>query len=312
MQPQSEEGEPPATGFTFTAPAPNGRRPSERPAVSSLVQLLRRPTNALLRALGIASPKAAVAPEEQIQDLMKAGAESGVFKPAEHELVRRVFRFSDQRASTLMTPMQEIVWLDVTDSPEQMQRKIRESPHGRFPVCEGSIDIILGVVQVKELLIQSFSGKPFGIKGLLMIPLFIYEGTLGLKVLEMFKQTGNHIAIVLNEYGSVVGLLTLNDLLSAIVGELSTGDDSVSPKTVQRPDGSWLLNGMLNPDAFHDIFGQPLPPGDYRTLAGFVVSRLGHIPRVSERFDWNGLSFEVAAMDAHRVDQVVVAPSRGS
>src|SRR5262249_28773734 len=130
-----------------------------------------------------------------------------------------------ERGRALMTPMKEVVWLDVADPPEQMKRKIADSPHSRFPVCEGSIDNILGIVQVKDLLVHSFSGRPFGIKGLLKLPLLIYEGMTGLRVLEMFKGSPMHVAVVLDEYGSVRGLLTLNDILEAIVGDLPTGDD---------------------------------------------------------------------------------------
>ena len=242
---------------------------------------------------------------------MKEGTKTGVFGHAEHEMVKRVFRLGDQRAGVLMTPMQEVVWLDVSDPPEQMQRKIRESPHSRFPVCEGTIDAILGVVQVKDLLIQGFTRQPFSIKGLLTLPLFLYEGTPGLKVLEMFRQTGTHIAVVLDEYGSIVGLLTLNDIVKAIVGEMPVDVDSSGPKSVRRYDGTWLLDGRLSPDEFGDLFDDVrLPVGDYRTLAGFIVSTLGHIPQVSERFAWAGLSFEVVVMDGHRVNKVLVSPSR--
>ena len=267
----------------------------------------------MLRALGIGKDDEPISPEDQIALVLKAGANAGLFENLEHEMVRRVFRLGRQRAGVLMTPMKEVVWLDVSEPPDEMMRKIRESPHGRFPVCEGSIDAILGVVQVKDLLIQSFSGKPFGIKGLLMLPLFLYEGTPALKVLEMFKETGTHIAVILSEYGSVVGLLTLNDILKAIVGEMPTDGDAVKAKAERREDGSWRLNGMLTLDEFSDVTGlRNLPSGDYRTLAGFVVSRLGHIPVVSEWFDWNGFRFEVADIDGHRVNEVVVARLAGS
>jgi putative hemolysin len=165
--------------------------------------------------------------EEEIQDLLKEGMQAGIFEEAEHEIVTRVFRLGDHRASALMTPMREIVWIDIADSPDEIRRKIKESPHSRFPVCEGCIDNILGIIHVKDLLIQSFSGQPFGIKGLLKMPLLIYEGTPGLKVLELFKKSRMHVAVVLDEYGSIRGLLTLTDILEAIVGDLPTGDETV-------------------------------------------------------------------------------------
>ncbi len=286
------------------------RRPIKRSAVRNQATAA---ATALLRALGIGKSEEPSTPEAQIQVLLQAGARAGFFDDTESQMVRRVFRLGRQRAGVLMTPMKEVVWLDVSDSPELMMQKIQGSPHGRFPVCEGSIDAILGVVQVKDLLIQSFTGKPFGIKGLLMLPLFIYEGTPGLKVLEMFKETGTHIAVIISEYGSVVGLLTMNDILKAIVGDMPTDLDSARPKVEHRQDGSWRLDGMLTLDEFSDVTGLAnLPTGDYHTLAGFIVARLGHIPVVSERLEWGGFRFEVAGIDGHRVNEVVVARLAGS
>jgi putative hemolysin len=268
---------------------------------------------ALLQVLGMRSSRGRPAPAEQIELLLKEGAASGLFTEAEREMVRRVFRLCHHRARTLMTPMKEIVWLHVSETPDEMREKIKSSPHSRFPVCDGSIDNILGVVQVKDLLLQSYRGEPFGIKGLLRLPLFIYEATAGLKVLEQFKTTGTHIAVVIDEFGSILGLLTLNDILKAIVGELPTGVDPREPRAVLRADGSWLVDGMLTLDEFEDEIGPPrLPRGDYHTLAGFMVTHLGRIPRVSERFEWGGLTFEVVDLDGHRVDKILVSPARGS
>lgn len=207
-----------------------------------------------------------------------------------------------------MTPRTEVIWIDVADSPDELRRKITESPHSRFPVSDGTLDNVLGVVQVKDLLIRGFSGRPYDFKGLLIVPLLIYEGMNGLKVLEMFKNTGTHIALVLDEYGSVEGLLTLNDILEAIVGGMPSEPEADDPMAVQRSDGSWLLDGMLSIDEFDDLF-EPirLPEGDYQTLAGFVVTKLGRIPTVTDSFVWGELKFEVMDMDANRVDRLLVA-----
>ena len=167
----------------------------------------------------------------------------------------------------------------MADPPEVIKRKITESPHSRFPVCEGALDSVLGIVQVKDLLVQGFVGQPFDIRGLLSVPLFLYEATPGLKVLEMFKSSGTHFAIVLDEYGLVEGLLTLNDILEAIVGDMPNEAEVGDQRAVKRPDGSWLLDGMLSIDEFQDLF-EPvnLPEGDYETLAGFVLTQLGASP----------------------------------
>jgi putative hemolysin len=250
--------------------------------------------------------------EDEIQVLLKEGIEAGIFDEAEQEIVTRVFRLGDYQANALMTPMNEIVWLDVADTPEEMKRKITESPHSRFPVCEGSIDSILGIVQVKDLLIQSFSGQPFSIKGLLKMPLFIYEATPGLTSLEMFKKSGMHVAIVLDEYGSVRGLLTLNDIFEAIVGDMPVSAEPEDPKAFARPDGSWLVDGRLSIKEFEDILGiAALPEGDYQTVAGFVITELGCVPKTGAQLTSGGHTYEVVDMDGRRVDKVLVTPRQG-
>ncbi len=278
-----------------------------------IVRVLSGSTELILRFLHIRpSPESSVT-EEEVQAMVKEGAQAGVFEAAEHEMVKRVFRLGDKRAAALMTLRSDVVWLDVADPPEVIKRKITESPHSRFPVCEGALDSILGIVQVKDLLVQGFVGQPLEFKGLLNMPLFLYKATRGLKVLEMFKSSGTHFAIVLDEYGLVEGLLTLNDILEAIVGDMSSEAEAADPRAVKRPDGSWLLDGMLSIDEFQDLF-EPvnLPEGDYETLAGFVLTRLKRIPSVADRFEWGGITFEVVDMDGNRVDRLLVARGDGS
>jgi putative hemolysin len=283
--------------------------PRDEPRSSSLIaRLLGGSAAIVLRRLGI-RPSAA----EEIHGLLREGIEAGIFGEAEHEIVTRVLRLGGHRASELMTPMKEVVWLDVSDPPEEMKRKITESPHSRFPVCEGSIDNILGIVQVKDLLVHSFAGHPFGIKGLLKLPLFIYEGTPGLDVLEMFQKSRMHVAIVLDEFGSVRGLLTLNDILEAIVGDLPVGEGLDEPRALRRDDGSWLLDGTIVIDEFKDLLGiAKLPRGDYQTLAGLVITQVGRIPKTADRFEWGGHSYEVVEMDGLRVGKIRVSPRQGS
>ena len=292
-----------------TAPEGPGRAGPEPGAADRggppLGRFVRAATAVLPRWLARRRGTRGATTEDRIEDLLREGARSGAVEPSEHEMVRRVFRLGERPVGALMTPMAEVVWLDVADPPAVMQRKIADSPHSRFPVCEGSIDNILGVVQVKDLLLQSFKGLPFSIRGLLKVPLFLYEGTSGSKALEMFKETGVHFAVVLDEHGAVQGLLTLNDILEAIVGDLPAG----SPKSERRPDGSWVLDGMIGLDEFADLFAVPAPPaGSCRTLAGFVIERLGHIPHVADRLEWGGFRFEIAGMDGYRVDKVRVVP----
>src|SRR4051812_30151209 len=270
---------------------------------SLLARLLSASASMVLRRMGFRPST-----EEEIHVLLREGIEAGGFGAAEHEIVTRVFRLGGHRASELMTPMKEVVWLDLDDSPEEMKRKISESPHSRFPVCDGSIDNILGIVQVKDLLIHAFSGQPFGIKGLLKLPLLIYEGVPGLDVLEMFQKSRMHVAIVLDEFGSVRGLLTLNDILEAIVGDLPVGEALARPRALRAEDGSWLLDGTIAIDEFEDLLGiGRLPRGDFQTLAGLVITRVGRIPTAADAFEWRGYRYEVVGMDGLRVDKVRVS-----
>jgi putative hemolysin len=263
----------------------------------------------VIRRLGLRPSLDLKEQEEEIKALLREGLQAGVIEESEQQIVERVFRLGDHRASDLMTPMTEVVWLDVADSADEMKRKISESPHSRFPVCEGSIDGILGIIQSKDLLVQSFRGQPFGIAGLLKMPLLFYERTPGLKVLEMFKSSDMHFAIVLDEFGSVRGVLTLNDILEALVGDMPDGEEPPPRRFVKRDDGSWLLDGRLSLAEFKDLLAiNDLPEGDYQTLAGLVISQVGHIPSPGDRFEWHGYGFEVVEMDSHRVEKVLLAP----
>jgi len=211
-----------------------------------------------------------------------------------------------------MTPRNKVVWIDLADPPEEIRRKVIGSPHSRFPVCDQSLDNLLGIVQVKDLLLQDQNVEPFRIKGRLTLPLFIYEGTRGLKILEMFKKSASRVAVVLDEYGTVEGVLTLTDILEAIVGDMPAVDEEDDPQAVQRSDGSWLLDGRMHLDEFRELFELSIiPEGDFHTLAGLVVTELGHIPRTAESFDRWGLHFEIVDMDGNRVDRILVARSNG-
>jgi putative hemolysin len=167
---------------------------------------------------------------------------------------------------------------------------------------------LLGIVQIKDFLAENANLEPFRIKGRLTVPLFIYEGTRGLKTLESFKKSASRVAVVLDEFGTVLGLVTLSDILQAIAGDMPTKPELESePSAVQRPDGSWLVDGRMALDEFRDLFGlSSLPEGDFHTLAGLVVTELGHIPRVAESFDCCGLKFEIVDMDEKRVDRILV------
>jgi putative hemolysin len=272
-----------------------------------VLQFATRVTDGLFNALGLRSTLEPRVTQEQIQVLIHEGTKAGVFEEEEHELLKRVFRFSDRRARTLMTPRNQIVWIDLADSPDDIRQKVMNNPHAQFPVCDGSLDNLLGIVQIKDLLLGRQSVEPFRLKGRLTMPLFIYGGTRGLKTLEMFKTSGTRVAVILDEYGTVEGLMTLTDILEAIVGDMPVSVDEAEPTAVERPDGSWLLDGRMPLDEFWDRFAlPPMPQEEFHTLAGLVVHELGHIPRIAESFARWDLHFEVVDMDGKRVDRILV------
>lgn len=276
------------------------------------VHLLSASTDMVLRMLGIKPSAEPPVTEDEIKILIEQGIAAGIFEEAERDMVEHVFHLSDQRVSALMTPRTEIVWLDIEDSSEEIRRKIADSGHSRYPLCQGSLDNILGIVQVKDILGRNLLGKPADLKAALRRPLFVPENTHALKVLELFKQSGIHISLVVDEYDSIQGLITLNDILEEVVGDVPTMEELAEPQAVQREDGSWLLDGMLPVDEFKEIFNIRRLHGEesYQTLAGFVLMQMGRIPSVGNHFEWGGLRFEVVDMDRNRVDKVLVMPAR--
>ena len=277
-----------------------------------VVHLLSASTDMVMRLLGIMPSNEPMVTEEEIRVLLQQGTEAGTFEEAEQDMVERVFRLGDRRANALMTPRPDIVWLDLEDSLEENRQKITEGVHSRFPVCQGGIDNVLGVLHVNDLLVRSLVGESIDLTTNLRQPLFIPESTRALSVLELFKKSSTHIAVVVDEYGVIQGIVTLNDILEAIVGDIPSVEDLEEPYAVQREDGSWLLDGMLTVDEFKDILGINKIPGEekgnYHTLGGFVVMHLGHIPTAADYFQWQGLRFEVMDMDGNRVDKVLVMP----
>lgn len=277
-----------------------------------IVRFLGLSTKGVLRALGVRPSLEPSVTEEEIRALLEEGAEVGAIEEIEQDMVESVFRLNDRLASSLMTPRPDIVWLDLEDAVEELQRKLLEAPYSRFPVAEGSLDNLVGEVHVKDLLVHLLEGKPFDLRAVLRKPLYVPEIMPALKVLEAFKQSGTQMALVIDEYGGVQGVLTLTDILEAIVGEIPTAGVEEGPQAIQREDGSWLVDGMLPIEEFKEIFEiETLPAeeqGRYQTVAGFVVMELGEVPSPADYFEWAGLRFEVMDMDGPRVDKVLVTP----
>jgi len=272
--------------------------------LAPVVRFLSFSTNLVLRLIGIRPSIEPPVTEEEIHVLLDQGTQAGVFEEAEQDMVAGVFRLNDRRVYSLMTPRTEILWLDVRDTTDEILAKLAEGPYSRFPVCQGSLDNVLGIVKARELLTRSLAGEPIHLKECLSPALFIPETTFASRALEIFKESNKELVLVIDEFGGVTGLLTINDVLEEIVGDIEVGE----PQVTQRQDGSWLLDGMLDIDEFKELFHLGLLPNedDYETLAGFVMTSLGRIPQSADRFEWEGLRFEVVDMDARRVDKVLV------
>lgn len=280
---------------------------------SPIVRLLSFSTDTVLRLFGIkASPEAPVT-DEEIKIMMQQGIKAGTFEEVEQDMVEQVLRLGDRQISALMTPRPNIDWIDLDDPLSVSQQKITRQHHSYYLVCRGSFDNILGVVHVKDLLAQSLGGKPIDFQSILRPPLFVPESMPVFRVLEQFKQTGVHIAIAVDEYGVVQGLMTLNDILQALVGEVPVADEPVRPEIIRREDGSWLVDGMLPSDQVKELLGTHQLPGEgrtnFQTLGGMIMGYLGRIPLPADHFEWQNWRFEVVDMDGKRVDKVLIAKS---
>ena len=277
---------------------------------SPVVSLLSVSTSAVLRVLRMKASTDPPITEDEIKMLIAQGTQAGVFEESEQEMVESVFRLADNRVSQLMTPRLDIVWLDVRASREEIRRAVAESHYSRFPVCRGGLDQVLGVAKAKDMLAHCLASAEVDLQAVMTRPLFVPESRSALQVLEVFKSSRTHMALLINEYGSVEGLVTTNDILEAIVGDILPANQQAESDATQREDGSWLLDGSLPVDEFKEIFSVRRLPGedrsDYETLAGFVLFYLGRLPRAADRFEWNGLRFEIMDMDGNRIDKVLV------
>jgi putative hemolysin len=279
-----------------------------------VVHLLGISTEWLLKVLGVQATDEPPVTEEEIKVLIEQGTQAGMFEESEQDMVSRVFRLGDRPIRTLMTPRTSIVWLDSEVSLEENQEIILESTYSRFPVGEGSLENLLGIARVRDILSAYLSGQKLDLVANLQKPLFVPENTRALKVLEMFKETGVHIAMVIDEYGGVEGLVTLNDLVEAIVGELPSSEELEEPAIVQREDGSWLIDGMLSIDELKDFLEKESLPsedrGHYQTMGGFMMAFLGRVPATADHFEWEEFRFEVVDMDGTRVDKVLITKNQ--
>lgn len=271
---------------------------------SPIIKVLSLSTELLLRLLGVKASDEPPVTAAEIEVLMQQGVDAGVFEETEQEMIEGVFGLADRRITAIMTPRTEIEWIDLDDALDDNLRKIAASSHSRFPVGRGSLDNVQGIVRAKDMLNMTLTGKGLDLTPCVRETLFIPESATAAHALDLFKQSGKHMALVLDEHGGIEGLLTIYSLMDEIVGGLE------APEATQRADGSWLLDGLLPIDDLKDVVEVKELPGEeeghYETLGGFIMAHLGRIPRAADRFTHDGLSFEVMDMDGMRVDKVLV------
>jgi putative hemolysin len=277
--------------------------------VAPVAHLLGVSTDALLRLLRVRKSTDAPITVEEVGVLLEQGARAGVFLPEERDMTERIFALADDRVAALMTPRPDVVWLDLESDGDEIIRTVVESPYSRFPVGQGSIDRVVGVVRAKEFLAAP---SPRDLSALSHPPLLVLETTPALQALERFRRAGEHFAVVVDEYGGTAGVVTLQDILEAIVGDLPGAGEPATRGAVRRDDGSWLLDGSLSADDVEEHLDLPSLPGQaeglFETLGGFVLTQLGHIPDTGEQFTWDGWRFEVVDMDGNRVDKILATP----
>ncbi len=273
------------------------------------VWLLSASTRLILKIFRIHPATDSAITQEEIRAHIAHGTEVGVLDETEQELIESVIRLDDQRITALMTPRVKIEWLDLEDSMDDLRKQIIASAYSRMPVCRGTLDDVIGLVKSRDLLAQVLGGESLDLEKPAREPVFAPETTTALELLERFKESSSHVALVVDEFGAIVGLVTMNDVLEAIVGDLPVAG-VIDHSVVVREDGSMLLDGHLSVADFRDVVKLKDLPEDerdaYQTLAGFVLTRFERLPAEGDRFEWDGYSFEVMDMDGRRVDKVLV------
>lgn len=282
------------------------------------VFLLSLSTDLLVRLFPAKVADTATVTEDEVRSLIRKGAASGVFLEKERELVERLFRLADQRVGALMVPRTDIAWLEADASADRIRVAVATSSFSHFPVCKGGLDNLIGVVHLKDMIKAGLLTKSIDLQIVARPPLFVPESMFTLRLLEEFRRSQLHVAFVLDEYGVLTGMITLNDLIEALLGQMTRHGEEIEPLAIQRPDGSWLIDGSLPVAELKAIMGVRRLPGEERTsfhtVAGFIMTYLGRVPRTGATFNYDRFQFEVLDMDRHRIDKVLLSfliPDRG-
>ena len=276
-----------------------------------LTRLLSTSTNLGIKLFRIDTQAEPSITEDEIKVFIEQGRDIGLIEQTESDMFSGIFRLGDRRVDVLMTPRTDLEWIDIEDDQHTIISELMHSEYSRIPVGRGSLDDVLGMVNVKELIGIDLHSPNFHLTDYIREPMFVPENMQALKVFEQFRATGTHQALVIDEYGGVQGMVTLYDVLEAIVGEIPLDAEDQEQEVVQRADGSYLLDGMLPIDEIKELLDFDELPDEgragYQTLSGFVMNQLGSIPRVGQTFTWDTYRFEVVDMDGRRVDRVLVS-----
>ena len=275
-----------------------------------LVKSLSASSEIVIRLLKIRMKDDPPITEEEINVLMEQGAEAGIFEESEAALVSNILRMDQQSISTIMTPHVDMTYVDLEDSEDEIKSKLIASPHSFMPVCRGGLDHVVGILAAKDLLARSLNGDSLDIATIVKPPLYFAKTLSIADLLESFKKSDENIGLVVDDYGNIMGLVTLDDVLEAITSDLLEEPDAT--EAVRREDGSWLMDGMLSCEQLRQVLEiDDLLPGEaeenFRTLGGFVMAHLGRVPKVTDHFEWHGFRFEVVDMDRNRIDKILVS-----
>ncbi len=273
------------------------------------VWFLRVSTHAVMTLLRLKPAAESAVTEEEVKALIAEGATTGVFQPAEQELIEGVLRLGDRAVRSIMVPRTAVVWLDVEDTPDEIYATIAESGHSQYPVARGDIEDVIGVAHAKDLLEQQRRTGAINLVEAAREAPYVVDRMPVFRLLERFKTSAVHMALVVDEHGSFEGIVTPTDILTAIAGDLPHSEEEEEPDAVQREDGSWLLDGLMAVDDAERTLGIEgmAEEGDFNTVAGFVLHELGHLPEAGEHFDWNGWRFEVVDLDGRRIDKILAS-----
>jgi putative hemolysin len=275
------------------------------------VRLLSVSTDALLRLLGKQASSQEGVIEEEIHALLEEGSETGAIEQQEREMVRNVFRLDERHIHSLMVPRADIVYLDTLLPLEENLQRVAASEHSRFPVCKGGLDDVLGIVSAKQLLSQSLKGGRADLAAQLTAAVYVPESLTGMDLLEQFRASETHLVLVIDEYGEINGLVTLQDVLEAVTGEFKPRSPAEA-WAVQREDGSWLLDGLIPiPELKDRLELRTLPEEDrgrYHTLSGLVMWLSGRLPQTGDVLTWENWRLEVVDLDGKRIDKILATP----